>query len=94
MMAKDPFFDIGLFVPAGDGTDDQVTVEYLPADETTKNEVLDIISHADNLNSFDTAVLDIIMNEMEKLCGGSESVDEAAANIQSKASLYMAEQYG
>lgn len=87
---REPKISIGMYLPEGGDT----AIPYLPADDTTVGAVLDIIYNIKSKGSYDAAVLDIILSELERACGGVQTLDQAAASIQSRASIYLSEQYG
>lgn len=85
---------IMIYSPSGTGIPNEHAVPYLPSDEKTAEEIMSIIRSIDSLNSYDSAILNIIVTETQKLSGSAQTLDQAAANIQSKASIYLSEQYG
>lgn len=52
----------------------------------------ELVEATDRTLYMDDALLDIIYEESNRLFAGEQSVEEAAANIQSRASIYVAEQ--
>lgn len=52
-----------------------------------------MISHADTLAVFDDVLYQIVLRECTPFFNGRISVQQAAANIQSKATIYLAEQF-
>lgn len=68
---------------------------YAPAaDEHTIPRVLAIIESVDSISEYDPAVYEIIFSEVQALWAGKQTVEEVANNIQSRASIYVSEQYG
>lgn len=53
-----------------------------------------LIDRADCIMSYETAILDIILLCAEPYFAGEKTAEEAAAATQSRASIYLAEQYG
>lgn len=62
--------------------------------EAHKALALELASSIDALYQLDPALLDMVENEAARFFAGAISADEAAENIQSRASIYLAEQYG
>lgn len=91
---KESKIRIMIYSPSGTEIPNEHAVPYLPSDEKTAEEIMSIIRSIDSLNSYDSAILNIIVTETQKLSGGAQTLDQAAANIQSKASIYLSEQYG
>lgn len=77
-----------------DGQRINTTVPIKQPDEHTKERALQIIASIDCVNEYDSYLFDIIWQEVSAYLGGSKSAEQAAELIQSRASIYLAEQYG
>lgn len=72
-----------------------VHFEGAPVDETTMRITLnELTNRADCVTDCDESILNIVMNCAEPYFAGAKTVEAAANEIQSKASIYLAEQYG
>ena len=58
-----------------------------------EDEILQWIRQINGINEYDPHIYSIILQEAEKYYAGFASADSAAANIQSRVSIYLAEQY-
>ena len=64
-------------------------------DETTaRTAVRELFDSVDSAAVYDSEIYDIILNSCGALWNGDCTAQQAAANIQSKASIYISEQYG
>lgn len=91
---KESKISILIYSPSGTEIPDEITVPYLASDENTAEEIMNIIRSIDSVNSFSPAILDVIIAETQKLADGVQTLDQAAASIQSRASIYLSEQFG
>lgn len=71
--------------------DDDLPVKLTDADGEA---FLDLVSSVENTSMYDDAIMSIIMNESGALFAGNRTAEQTAALIQSRAGLYVAEQYG
>ncbi|MCM1524381.1 MAG: hypothetical protein NC120_07980 [Ruminococcus sp.] len=55
--------------------------------------VIDYVSNVENVYSYDTSLLEIINEDAQEYFNGTKSVDETASIIQSRAKIYLSEQY-
>lgn len=62
--------------------------------EELKAKLLELIDDIEGINELDGAIQDMVTNEVSRYFDGAITADHAAANIQSKASIYLSEQYG
>lgn len=53
-----------------------------------------LITSIENTAIYDEALFNIVQAEFNAYMGSSATAEEAAARIQSRASIYVAEQYG
>lgn len=84
---------IGL-VGVMDGQHFNTTVPFAAPDESTKTRAIQIIASIDCVNEYDSNLFDIIWQEFNAFLGGGKTAEQVATTIQSRASIYMAEQYG
>ena len=70
-----------------------IKVPLAPISEDVKTEAMDIINSIDCVNYCDSALYNLVVREAEPYFSGDLSAEEAAENIQSKVSIYLAEQY-
>lgn len=77
-----------------DGQHFNTTIPLATLDESKKERAIQIIQSIDCVNEYDSNLFDIIWQEVNAYLGGSKTAEQAAATIQSRASIYMAEQYG
>ena len=77
-----------------DGQHFNTTIPLATLDEGKKERAIQIIQSIDCVNEYDSSLFDIIWQEVNAYLGGSKTAEQAAATIQSRASIYMAEQYG
>ena len=84
----------GEFSLAMDGQHFNTTIPLAAPDETTKVRAIQIIQSIDCVNEYDSYLFDIIWQEFSAYVNGGKTAEQAAAAIQSRASIYMAEQYG
>ena len=56
------------------------------------DKLLDFLDAIENLNEYDSAIMDIIKSECQAMFAGDKTPEETAKLIQSRASLYVAEQ--
>ena len=69
--------------------DEDAQVKMTQADA---DKLLDFLSAIENLNEYDSAIMDIIKSECQAMFNGDKTPEETAKLIQSRASLYVAEQ--
>lgn len=69
--------------------DEEAQVKMTRADA---DKLLDFLSAIENLNEYDSAIMDIIKSECQAMFAGDKTPEETAKLIQSRASLYVAEQ--
>ena len=72
-----------------------VHFEGVPVDETVmRTTIKDLASRADCITDCDEAILDIVLKCAEPYFAGAKTAESTASEIQSKVSIYLAEQYG
>ena len=69
--------------------DEEVKVKMTQADA---DKLLDFLAAIENLYDYDSAIMDIIKSECQAMFNGDKTPEETAKLIQSRASLYVAEQ--
>lgn len=69
--------------------DEDAQVKMTQADA---DKLLDFLDAIENLNEYDSAIMDIIKSECQAMFAGDKTPEETAKLIQSRASLYVAEQ--
>ncbi len=69
--------------------DEEARVKMTRADA---DKLLDFLDAIENLNEYDSAIMDIIKSECQAMFAGDKTPEETAKLIQSRASLYVAEQ--
>ncbi len=69
--------------------DEEAQVKMTRADA---DKLLDFLDAIENLNEYDSAIMDIIKSECQAMFAGDKTPEETAKLIQSRASLYVAEQ--
>lgn len=69
--------------------DEEVKVKMTQADA---DKLLDFLAAIENLYDYDSAIMDIIKSECQAMFSGDKTPEETAKLIQSRASLYVAEQ--
>ena len=69
------------------------TVPIQTPDSHTKDRALSIIDSIDCINEFDRNIYTIIATEASAYFSGDKTAEQAASNIQSRVSIYLAEQY-
>ena len=69
--------------------DEDAKVKMTQADA---DKLLDFLDAIENLNEYDSAIMDIIKSECQAMFAGDKTPEETAKLIQSRASLYVAEQ--
>lgn len=69
--------------------DEEAQVKMTQADA---DKLLDFLDAIENLNEYDSAIMDIIKSECQAMFAGDKTPEETAKLIQSRASLYVAEQ--
>ncbi len=77
-----------------DGQHFNTTIPLAAPDETTKVRAIQIIQSIDCVNEYDSYLFDIIWQEFSAYVNGGKTAEQAAAAIQSRASVYLSEQYG
>ena len=77
-----------------DGQRFNTTIPLATLDDNKKERAIQIIQSIDCVNEYDSNLFDIIWQEVNAYLGGGKTAEQAAATIQSRASIYMAEQYG
>ena len=77
-----------------DGQRINTTAPIIQPDEHTKERALQIIASIDCVNEYDSYLFDIIWQEFNAFLDGGKTAEQVATTIQSRASIYMAEQYG
>lgn len=65
-----------------------------PPSDKLKAQLWELIDSMDGINEYDPALDEIVQSEAAKFFAGDQTSQEAAAAIQSRASIYMSEQYG
>lgn len=81
-----------IFYASVDGT--PVEISPRPADERTLDKIRIMANQMDAIAQVDGSIMEIIMREAEKYYAGQISAQDAGTNIQSRVSIYLAEQYG
>lgn len=71
-----------------------IKVPLAPISEDVKTKAMDIIDSVDCVYYCNDGLYDLLVREAEPYFSGDLSVEKAAENIQSKVSIYLAEQYG
>lgn len=83
--------------PKSLGMFDEIGGEFImelpSASPALKSEILQWISLINGINEYDPKVYDIILQEAERYYAGLASADSTAESIQSRVSVYLAEQY-
>ena len=75
--------------------DNQIhTIPVTPITPALKEEAMAILLRADSVNYCDNTLYELVLKEAMPFFQGAITAEQAAQNIQSKASLYLAEQYG
>ena len=82
--------DLALFTFDDYGNVD-IPVNY--TDGNTKAQAWELLRGMDGIYEYDSAIYDIVMGEAAALFNGDKPADEAARLIQSKASIYLSEQF-
>lgn len=82
----------GFALFASDG-EDFIDIPIDHTDENTKADAWQLLRGMDGIYEYDSAILDIIMGEAAAMFNGDKSAAEVARLIQSKASIYLAEQF-
>lgn len=77
-----------------DGQITEMQVDYTPLGSNAFDRVRAIIDSVDCMDEYSMAMYTIVLQEVNAFAGGAITAEEAAANIQSKASIYISEQYG
>ena len=85
-VAYDPAFGV-----AADGSDNGETYIYELSQEQA-DMILDVISKTTRVATYDQAIMDIVNDEASGFFAGQETAESAAASIQSRVQLYVAEQ--
>lgn len=85
---------LGMLRTDGNGGFTQESLKIELPTAAMKAQLLEIIDSVDGINEYDPALLATIQNEAARFFAGDCTAEEAAANIQSKASIYLSEQYG
>ena len=65
-----------------------------PADGKTLSKIEAMAAQMDTLAQVDGSIMAIVAQESERYYAGQQSAQEAARQIQSRVSIYLAEQYG
>ena len=65
-----------------------------PPSDKLKAQLWELIDSMGGINEYDPALDEIVQSEAAKFFAGDQTSQEAAAAIQSRASIYMSEQYG
>lgn len=73
---------------------ESVTIVKLPTDGSEADTLMALIDRMDCLYEQDQRLLDIVLREARAFYSGDKTAEQAAMLIQSKASIYLAEQYG
>lgn len=71
-----------------------ITIEGIMPRDKAEETLTGIVCRADLLAAYDETIIDIVLQECQPFFAGDISANQAAANIQSKAGIYIAEQYG
>ena len=71
-----------------------MTIVKLPTDGSEADTLMALIDRMDCLYEQDQRLLDIVLREARAFYSGDKTAEQAAKLIQSKASIYLAEQYG
>lgn len=65
-----------------------------PADGITREKLIQLSHSIDGFVQPDQAILDIVLFEIEAFYSGTAAAAESAERIQSRAGIYLSEQYG
>lgn len=65
-----------------------------PADGITREKLIDLSHSIDGFVQPDQALLNIVLFEIEAFYSGTAAAAESAERIQSRAGIYLSEQYG
>lgn len=65
-----------------------------PANERTRETAVSPVNRINGISELDSSIYTIVVGEAAKFFAGNRTAEETAAAIQSRASIYMAEQYG
>ena len=72
----------------------EVKIPPRPADGKTLSKIEAMAAQMDTLAQVDGSIMAIVAQESERYYAGQQSAQEAARQIQSRVSIYLAEQYG
>lgn len=84
--------NLGVFPVNGDIA--PISVPLPDPTEAHKALALELVNSVDVLRQLDPTLLDMVENEAARFFAGAIPAEEAAMNIQSKAQIYLAEQFG
>lgn len=70
-----------------------IQIKNEPLTEDEAHELIEYLTSVDNLYRYDANIDSIINEEVSSFFGGAKSADETAKAIQSRASIYLSEQY-
>ncbi len=70
------------------------SLKVAPPTEAMKEQLWQVIDSVDSISEYDPVLLEAIMREAARCFAGDCTAEQAAASIQSKASIYISEQYG
>ena len=85
---------LGMLRTDGNGGFTQESLKIGLPTAAMKAQLLEIIDSIDGMNEYDPALLETVQSEAARFFAGDCTAEEAAASIQSKASIYLSEQYG
>lgn len=91
-LRQDPKYGLSVFVKDGDSYID-VGLELEAPPATLKEDLIERINHVDCVNQYDDTVLNIVLQEAERFFSGVKDAPAVADTIQSRVSIYLAEQY-
>ena len=86
-------FKVGLLQYV-DGQIIQSSADIRQPDSSTFARAREIIDSVDCMGEYNAALYTIVSQELKTLAAGDCTAEQAAANIQSRASIYLSEQYG
>ena len=72
----------------------QIKIDGIMPVDTALSLTYDLIGRADTLAIFDDTLFQIILRESEAYFSGGASLEQTVKGIQSKAEIYLSEQYG
>lgn len=87
-------YSLGMFRQDEQGNYIPESLKVGPPSDQLKAQLWELIDSMDGINEYDPALDQIVQSEAAKFFAGGQTAQEAAAAIQSRAGIYMSEQYG